>query len=47
MVEEAATPGGLNQQSLDLLRDRGYFKALEEACGGIYTRLGGTPPDSA
>jgi len=43
LVNEAATPGGLNAQALKLIRSRGAYKAFQTALDSIADRLGVRP----
>jgi len=44
LIDEAATPGGLNEQALRMIRERQGYRPFLEALDAILTRLGGTPP---
>lgn len=43
MAEEAATPSGLNEQTLRMLREAGVYDRFTDATDVILARIGGTP----
>jgi pyrroline-5-carboxylate reductase len=44
LAQEAATPGGLNEQALGVIRQNGGFKAFRAALDSVAVRLGEGPP---
>ena len=43
LVDEAATPGGLNEQTLQAIRSKGAYNAFRTALDSIAARLGVKP----
>jgi pyrroline-5-carboxylate reductase len=46
LVNEAATPGGLNEQALQVIRSKGAYDAFQAALDSIAARLGVKPAGS-
>lgn len=44
LLAELVTPGGITELGLDLLAARGQPEIWQEACGAVFTRLTGKPP---
>jgi len=45
LVDEAATPGGLNEQALQIIRSKGAYDAFQAALDSIAARLGVKPAE--
>ena len=43
LIEEAATPGGLNEHALAELRDRGFYEALRGTLDAVFARMEAQP----